>query len=90
MPDAISGPRHALVCVSAWPEVMIPPRAFLSRIRCDDMGHNGQSHGMPMNKLYLMIAVMIGANPINPPAKADTIYLPKIKFNEKVDRAHAE
>jgi hypothetical protein len=54
------------------------------------MGHNGQSHGMPMNKLYLMMAVMIGANLINPPAKADTIYLPEIKFNEKVDRAHAE
>ena len=37
-----------------------------------------------------MIAVMVGANLINPPAKADTIYLPETKFNEKVDRAHAE
>ena len=45
---------------------------------------------MPVNKFCLMIAVMIGANLINPPAKANTIYLPEIKFNEKVDRAHAE
>ena len=37
-----------------------------------------------------MIVVMIGANLIYPPAKANTVYLPKTKFNEKVDRAHAE
>ena len=45
---------------------------------------------MPMNKLCLMIAVMIGAHLIYPPAKANTVYLPETKFNEKVDRAHAE
>ena len=45
---------------------------------------------MPMNKLYLMIVVMIGAHLIYPPAKANTVYLPETKFNEKVDRAHAE
>ena len=43
-----------------------------------------------MNKLYLMIVGMIGANLIYPPAKANTVYLPETKFNEKVDRAHAE
>ena len=43
-----------------------------------------------MNKLYLMIVVMLGANLIYPPAKANTVYLPETKFNEKVDRAHAE
>ena len=45
---------------------------------------------MSMNKLCLMTAVMIGANLIYPPAKANTVYLPETKFNEKVDRAHAE
>jgi hypothetical protein len=54
------------------------------------MGDNSQSHGMPRDKSYLMIVVMIGANLIYPPAKANTVYLPKTKFNEKVDRAHAE
>ena len=54
------------------------------------MGHNGLSHAMPMNKLFLMIAVMIGANLIYPRAKANTVYLPETKFNEKIDRAHAE
>ena len=43
-----------------------------------------------MNKSYLMIVVMIGANLIYPPAKANTVYLPETKFNEKVDRTHAE
>ena len=43
-----------------------------------------------MNKSYLMIVVMIGANLIYPSAKANTVYLPETKFNEKVDRAHAE
>ena len=43
-----------------------------------------------MNKLYLMIVVMIGAHLIYPPAKANTVYLPATKFNEKVVRAHAE
>ena len=43
-----------------------------------------------MNKFYLMIVVMIGANLIYPPAKASTVYLPETKFNEKLDRAHAE
>ena len=33
---------------------------------------------------------MIGANLIYPPAKANTVYLPETKFNEKDDRAHAE
>ena len=45
---------------------------------------------MSMNKLCLMTAVMIGANLIYPPAKANTVYLSETKFNEKVDRAHAE
>ena len=54
------------------------------------MGHNGLRHGMPMNKFYLMIVVMIGANLFLPPAKANTVYLPETKFNEKVDRAHSE
>ena len=43
-----------------------------------------------MNKLYLMIAVMMGAHLIYPPVKANTVYLPETKFNEKVNRAHAE
>ena len=43
-----------------------------------------------MNKLFLMTAVMIGANLIFPPSKANIVYLPETKFNEKVDRAHAE
>ena len=43
-----------------------------------------------MNKSYLMIVVMIGANLIYPPAKANTVYLPETKFDEKVDRTHAE
>ena len=37
-----------------------------------------------------MIVVMIGANLFLPPAKANTVYLHETKFNEKVDRAHAE
>tara|TARA_B100001173_G_C15871039_1_gene497280 strand:+ start:439 stop:669 length:231 start_codon:yes stop_codon:yes gene_type:complete len=45
---------------------------------------------MPMNKLYLIIVMMIGANMIYPPAKANTVYLSETKFNEKVDIAHAE
>ena len=36
-----------------------------------------------------MIAVMIGANLIYPRAKANTVYLPETKFNEKGDRACA-
>ena len=43
-----------------------------------------------MNKLFLMTVVMIGANLIFPPSKANIVYLPETKFNEKVDRAHAE
>ena len=43
-----------------------------------------------MNRLYLMIVVMIGAHLIYPPAKANTVYFPETKFNEKVDRAYAE
>ena len=37
-----------------------------------------------------MVAVMIGANLIYSCAKANTVYLPETKFNEKIDRAHAE
>lgn len=54
------------------------------------MRHNGQSNGLPVHKLFLMIAVIIGANCIHSPAKANTVYLSEKKFNEKVDRAHAE
>ena len=66
------------------------PRAFLSQIRCDYMGHTGHSHNIQMKKLPLIIVVMIGANWICLPAKANTVYLPETKFNDKLDRAHAE
>jgi hypothetical protein len=36
-----------------------------------------------------MIPVMIGANLIYSPVKANIVYLPETKFNEKLDRAHA-
>lgn len=53
-------------------------------------GPNRLTLDMPVNKFCLMIAVMIGANRVNAPARTNTIYLPEIKFNEKVDRTHAE
>ena len=43
-----------------------------------------------MKKLHLVIAATIGASLVFPHAKANTIYLPEFKFNEKLDRAHAE
>ena len=54
------------------------------------MRQTGQSNGIPVNQLFLMIAVIIGANWIDPPAKANTVYLSEKKFNEKIDKAHAE
>ena len=54
------------------------------------MGHTGHSHSMQMKKLPLIIVVIIGANWICLPAKANTVYLPETEFNEKIDRAHAQ
>ena len=54
------------------------------------MSTTSQSHAMSMNKLCLIIVVSVGAILICPPAKANTVYLSEKKFNEKVDRAHAE
>ena len=54
------------------------------------MRQTGQNYGIPVDKLFLMISVIIGANWIYPPAKANTVYLSEKKFNERVDRAHAE
>ena len=54
------------------------------------MRQTGQSNCIPVNQLFLIIAVIIGANWIDLPAKANTVYLSEKKFNEKVDKAHAE
>ena len=45
---------------------------------------------MQIKKLHLIIAVIIGVIMIYLTAKANTVYFPKFKFNEKLDRAHAE